>query len=58
MTLADGAAIKDQLGRGERVRMRIAGKIGVQRDGTLDDQIVAHEWGHYISNRLVGTRTA
>ncbi|MFT5450721.1 MAG: hypothetical protein ACI9N9_000201 [Enterobacterales bacterium] len=24
------------------------------RDGTLDNGIVAHEWGHYISNRLVG----
>lgn len=23
------------------------------RDGTIDNQIVAHEWGHYISNRLV-----
>ncbi len=24
------------------------------RDGALDAQIVAHEWGHYISNRLIG----
>ncbi|BDG01028.1 myxosortase-dependent M36 family metallopeptidase [Anaeromyxobacter oryzae] len=24
------------------------------RDGTLDNAIVAHEWGHYISNRLIG----
>ncbi|RKH51510.1 histidine kinase [Corallococcus sp. AB049A] len=24
------------------------------RDGTLDNGIIAHEWGHYISNRLVG----
>jgi len=23
-------------------------------DGTLDNGIVAHEWGHYLSNRLVG----
>ncbi|MBV1909877.1 MAG: M36 family metallopeptidase [Kangiellaceae bacterium] len=23
-------------------------------DGTLDHGIVAHEWGHYLSNRLVG----
>ncbi len=23
-------------------------------DGTLDNAIVAHEWGHYITNRLVG----
>nr|WP_267459595.1 M36 family metallopeptidase [Pseudoalteromonas ostreae] len=24
------------------------------KDGTLDNGIIAHEWGHYISNRLVG----
>jgi len=24
------------------------------RDGTLDNDIIAHEWGHYISNRLIG----
>ncbi|QQR47858.1 myxosortase-dependent M36 family metallopeptidase MepA [Myxococcus xanthus] len=23
-------------------------------DGTIDNAIVAHEWGHYISNRLIG----
>ncbi|AGC44518.1 M36 family peptidase [Myxococcus stipitatus DSM 14675] len=26
----------------------------LERDGTLDNQIIAHEWGHYISNRLIG----
>jgi hypothetical protein len=26
----------------------------VDRDGTLDNQIVAHEWAHFISNRLIG----
>jgi large repetitive protein len=25
----------------------------VDRDGTIDNAIVAHEWGHYISNRLI-----
>ena len=24
------------------------------RDGTVDNQIVFHEWGHYLSNRLIG----
>ncbi len=24
------------------------------RDGTIDQQILFHEWGHYISNRLIG----
>ncbi len=27
---------------------------GADRDGTLDNQIVSHEWAHYLSNRLVG----
>jgi len=26
----------------------------VPRDGTIDNQIVGHEWGHFISNRLIG----
>ena len=25
-----------------------------RRDGAIDNAIVAHEWGHYLSNRLVG----
>jgi len=24
------------------------------RDAAIDNQIVAHEWGHYLSNRLIG----
>lgn len=28
--------------------------VVVDRDGTIDNAIVAHEWGHYISNRLIG----
>ncbi|MDY7227082.1 myxosortase-dependent M36 family metallopeptidase [Hyalangium rubrum] len=24
------------------------------RDGSIDNSIVAHEWGHFISNRLIG----
>ena len=27
---------------------------GLDRDGAIDNQIVAHEWGHYLSNRLIG----
>lgn len=25
-----------------------------KRDGTFDNAIIAHEWGHYITNRLIG----
>jgi len=28
--------------------------VGNDRDGTIDNTIVAHEWGHYIHNRLSG----
>jgi len=26
---------------------------GIDRDGTVDYSVVAHEWGHYLSNRLI-----
>ena len=54
VTLADGAAIKAELARGVPVNMRLARASGVPRDGALDNTLIAHEWGHYISNRLVG----
>src|SRR5690606_34917901 len=31
----------------------MTGETGPERDGTLDNMIVAHEWGHYIHHRLV-----
>lgn len=34
------------------VRLLRAAPTG--RDGTLDSAVVAHEWGHYVSNRLIG----
>ncbi|MBS1118916.1 MAG: Extracellular elastinolytic metalloproteinase precursor [Deltaproteobacteria bacterium] len=30
-----------------------AAQGGVRRDGTIDDHIIEHEWGHYIHHRLV-----
>ena len=54
VTQADGAAIKAALDRGEAASMRIARRAGVERDGAVDNTLIAHEWGHYISNRLVG----
>ena len=46
---------------GNRVRAALAQGVNVQMfrgpttnvDGTVDNAIVAHEWGHYISNRLI-----
>ncbi|WP_224245252.1 myxosortase-dependent M36 family metallopeptidase [Hyalangium gracile] len=36
------------------IRLNMKKIADLDRDGTLDNTIVAHEWGHYISNRLVG----
>ncbi|WNG15656.1 myxosortase-dependent M36 family metallopeptidase [Cystobacter fuscus] len=33
---------------------RLQRKPALDLDGTIDNGIVAHEWGHYISNRLIG----
>ncbi|MFE8599435.1 myxosortase-dependent M36 family metallopeptidase [Archangium violaceum] len=51
---ADGAAIKSALAAGPVNVSLVKFKPGAARDGTLDSAIVAHEWGHYISNRLIG----
>ena len=52
VTKATGDALKAHLGG--VVTVSLARATSVWRDGTLDNQIIAHEWGHYISNRLVG----
>jgi len=53
VTQADGALIRAQLGIGT-VTATLNRPVQLQRDGTIDGHIVAHEWGHYISNRLIG----
>lgn len=55
VTKSTGDMIRAQLGAGVQVRMRRGQTIW--RDGTLQNTIVAHEWGHYISNRLIGDAT-
>ncbi|MFO1304146.1 MAG: M36 family metallopeptidase [Burkholderiales bacterium] len=53
ISLADGAAIKAELAAGSAVTMRMGRQAGTPRDGSLDNTVIAHEWGHYLSNRLV-----
>jgi hypothetical protein len=53
ITQSDGARIKTQLATGT-VTARLLREFAVHRDSALDNGIVAHEWGHYISNRLIG----
>lgn len=47
---ADGAIIRAALPTTARLRRGAS----IDIDGTLDSQIIAHEWFHYTSNRLVG----
>ena len=53
VTQADGDALKAQL-QSDTPSSRLRRVSGVNRDGTLDNSIIAHEWGHYISHRLIG----
>ena len=47
-----GAVLKTQIAAGQPLRTRML--RGPDRDGSLDQQIVFHEFFHYVSNRLVG----
>lgn len=47
VTKADGNAL--QQAGGVSIRM-----VRSARSSALDNSIIAHEWGHYISNRLIG----
>jgi hypothetical protein len=38
---------------GGQTRAQSAPRTGAERDGTIDNMIVAHEWGHYLHHRLV-----
>jgi len=49
---ADGNTLKIELSSG--VNANLYRELAIDRDGTIDNQIVAHEWGHFISNRLIG----
>lgn len=50
----DGQRIKDLLAAGTPVSLRLQREPSQPYDGTLDTQVIAHEFFHYVSNRLVG----
>lgn len=50
---SDGATIKTEMAS-QTVNVTMSRSEDVDRDSALDNQIVAHEWGHYISTRLAG----
>jgi large repetitive protein len=49
----DGSALKATMMAGTTTAT-LKRTATINRDGTIDNAIVAHEWGHYISNRLIG----
>jgi hypothetical protein len=51
-TLAAGVALKAAIKKAPQTA-HMQGESSVERDGTIDNMIVAHEWGHYIHRRLV-----
>jgi len=53
-TQANGNAIKAQIATPTTVNVTLRRDAGIDRDGTIDNQIIAHEWAHYLSNRLIG----
>lgn len=52
VTLADGNALKAALQSGP-VTASMSRSVAADRDGTIDNTVVAHEWGHYIHLRQV-----
>jgi len=52
ISLADGGTIKAQLSTG--VTARLVRETALDRDGGIDTSVVSHEWGHVLSNRLIG----
>ncbi len=49
----DGDALKAAIAAGQPVTMTLRRDASIDRDGTLDNQVIAHEYFHYVSNRLV-----
>jgi len=52
LPLQTANAFRAQLPAGG-VRVTLRREAGIDRDGSIDNSIVAHEWGHYLSNRLI-----
>ncbi|MEO5345347.1 MAG: M36 family metallopeptidase [Magnetococcus sp. YQC-9] len=50
----DGAALDTLLASGSTVTVSLARAQNKDRNGALDNLVVAHEWGHYLMERLIG----
>ena len=52
VTQAEGNSFKTAL-QTDTVTLTMSRQTVVNREGAIDNQIVAHEWGHYIAHRLI-----
>ncbi|HRI65103.1 MAG TPA: M36 family metallopeptidase, partial [Polyangium sp.] len=53
LSQADGAALKAAMQSQIQTVTMVRGSQKVDRDGTIDNHIVAHEWGHYLHHRYI-----
>jgi MYXO-CTERM domain-containing protein len=53
VSLEDGTPLKAAITGTTLTRLRMQRGVEAQLDGTIDNTIVAHEWGHYWHHRLV-----
>ncbi|MFO0759764.1 MAG: M36 family metallopeptidase [Byssovorax sp.] len=51
VSLENGAILKGALGAAP-VSAHLTRVVGVKRDGSLDSNVISHEWGHYLHHRL------
>ncbi|EPX59891.1 hypothetical protein D187_002635 [Cystobacter fuscus DSM 2262] len=57
VTYEDGAALKQAVARQSPLTATLRRAV-INRDGTLDNTLVAHEWGHYLHQRLMTSCTS
>ena len=53
VVLSTATAFRSALANGGTMRVTMRRDASVDHDGTIDNQIIAHEWMHYMTYRLV-----
>jgi large repetitive protein len=53
LSFEDGQKLKASLAAGTVIASKFYRGEETKRDGTIDNTVVAHEWGHYLHHRLV-----
>jgi len=53
VSMEDGTPLKAAITGATLTRLRMTRGAETQLDGTIDNTVVAHEWGHYLHHRLV-----